>query len=108
VHSDAELEREAAEQVEIDIRYAGYVVREEGRRAETARLDAASLDGLDYSTMTVLSTEVRERLARARPPTLGAAARLPGVTPAAIDALTMVLVRQRAGEAARLGDVRGG
>jgi tRNA uridine 5-carboxymethylaminomethyl modification enzyme len=90
-----DLEAEAIEQVEIDITYAGYVVREEGRRAEAVRLEAASLAGLDFAGIAALSTEARERLTRARPATLGAAARLPGITPAAIDALTMVLVRRQ-------------
>jgi len=93
---DGALDAEAAEQVEIDVKYAGYVVREEGRRAEAARLDAASLEGLDFAVLPALSAEVRERLLRARPATLGAAARLPGVTPAAVDALTMALIRARA------------
>ena len=85
---------EAGEQVEIDLKYAGYVRREEERREDTRRLGAASLDGLDYASILALSSEVRERLSRARPATLAAAARLPGVTPAAIDVLTLLLVRR--------------
>jgi len=91
-----DLDAEAAEQVEIDTKYAGYVVREEGRRAESRRMHDVSLDGIDFSAVLALSTEARERLGRARPATLGAAARLPGITPAAIDALTMLLIRERA------------
>lgn len=86
------------EQVEIDVKYAGYLTREEARRGTTRQLDAALLGDLDYATIPALSMEVRERLSRARPATLGAAARLPGVTPAAVDALAMVLLRRGAAE----------
>ena len=84
------------EQVTIDVKYAGYLTRDEARRAITRQLDDASLGALDYAAIPSLSMEVRERLGNARPATLGAAARLPGVTPAALDALTMVLMRQAA------------
>ena len=57
-----------------------------------ARFDA-SLAGLDLAAIPALSSEARERLTRARPATLGAAARLPGITPAAVDALAMALIR---------------
>ncbi len=91
--AEADLDAESAEQVEIDVKYAGYVTREEARRAEARRLESAPLDGLDFAALPALSAEARERLARARPATLGAAARLPGITPAAVDALAMALVR---------------
>lgn len=87
---------EAAEQVEVDLKYAGYLSRDAARRAQTRQLDDASLDGLDFATITTLSMESRERLARARPPTLGAAARIPGVTPAAVEALALTLIKLRA------------
>lgn len=71
-----------------EARYAGYLARQEAdvrayRRDEALALPAA----LDYGAIPELSTEVRERLTTARPATLGAAARLPGVTPAAVVAL---------------------
>jgi tRNA uridine 5-carboxymethylaminomethyl modification enzyme len=82
---------DVVEQVEIDTRYEGYVARAEHRRADAARLEGASLDPLDLATVPV-SSEVRERLLRHRPATLGAASRLPGVTPAAMDTLAAALV----------------
>ncbi|MES2644792.1 MAG: tRNA uridine-5-carboxymethylaminomethyl(34) synthesis enzyme MnmG [Myxococcota bacterium] len=97
--ADPSLDIEAAEQVEIEIKYAGYVLREDERRADAHRMYATSLDGIDFASLLALSTEARERLTRARPETLGAAARLPGITPAAIDALAMVLIRQRSAAA---------
>jgi tRNA uridine 5-carboxymethylaminomethyl modification enzyme len=85
---------EVAEQVEIDTRYAGYLRREESRRADAQRLEGVSLEGLDFRSMDSLSMECRERLERARPATLGAAARLAGITPAAVDALAMIVMRR--------------
>jgi len=77
-----------AEQIKIDAQYAGYIQRQEldiqaYRKDEGLALPAT----LDYTLIGSLSTEVRTRLEQARPVTLGAAARIPGVTPAAIIAL---------------------
>jgi tRNA uridine 5-carboxymethylaminomethyl modification enzyme len=76
------------EQIEIDARYAGYLDRQEADIRALRRDDALMLpDDLDYALVGSLSTEIRLALTRARPVTLGAAARLPGVTPAALAAL---------------------
>ncbi len=91
-----EADPEAAEQVEIDVKYAGYIARDAVRQAQARAFEDVPLQGLDYANIAALSMEARERLARAQPATLGAASRLPGVTPAAVQALTMLLVRQRA------------
>ena len=82
------LSDDIAEQMEIDARYAGYLARQEAdvrafRRDESLRLPA----DLDYGAIGGLSTEVRMKLSAARPATLGAAARISGVTPAALTAL---------------------
>ena len=76
------------EQLEIDGRYAGYMDRQDAdvvafRKDESLVLPA----DLDYAVIGGLSNEVRDKLARARPATLGAAARISGVTPAALTAL---------------------
>ncbi len=81
-----------AEQVEIQARYAGYIDRqrdeiERQRRHEETRLP----EGLDYAAVHGLSTEARQKLADARPVTLGQAARIPGVTPAAVSLLLLYL-----------------
>lgn len=83
-----EVDPSVAEQVEIDAKYATYIDRqaediEAFRRDEALTLPAE----LDYKTVMGLSAELREKLSVARPATLGAAARLPGVTPAALTAL---------------------
>jgi tRNA uridine 5-carboxymethylaminomethyl modification enzyme len=74
-----------AEQLEIDARYAGYLDRQERDIAAFRRDEALELpDQLDYAAIGGLSAEVRSKLSAARPATLGAAARISGVTPAAL------------------------
>jgi tRNA uridine 5-carboxymethylaminomethyl modification enzyme len=76
------------EQIEIDARYAGYLDRQEADIRALRRDDALLLPAdLDYAAVGSLSTEIRLVLTRTRPTTLGAAARIPGVTPAALAAL---------------------
>ncbi len=82
------------EQLEIDARYRGYLGRQEAdiqafRRDEALYLPA----GLDYGAIDSLSVEVRSKLTAARPTTLGAAARISGVTPAALTALLRYVKR---------------
>jgi tRNA uridine 5-carboxymethylaminomethyl modification enzyme len=91
------LSRDIAEQVEIEARYIGYLDRQESdirafRRDETLELPAQ----LNYEEVGGLSNELREKLARTRPPTLGAATRIAGITPAALTALLRHV--RRAGE----------
>ena len=84
---------EVAEQVVTDRKYAGYLRREAARAAQTRRMQAARIpDHLDFA-LPGLSNEVAEKLRAHRPRTLGAAARIPGVTPAAIDLLAVHLAR---------------
>lgn len=88
------LSIEVQEQLEIAIKYEGYIRRqveqvERFKKAETMRIP----DGFDYQALTALSAEVREKLERIRPQSLGQAARIPGVTPAAVSILAVVLRR---------------
>ncbi|KAF0118305.1 MAG: tRNA uridine 5-carboxymethylaminomethyl modification enzyme [Rhodospirillaceae bacterium] len=94
----ATLRPDVAEQMEIESCYAGYLQRQEAdirafRRDENLLLP----ESLNYDAIGGLSTEVRLKLKAACPPTLGAAARIPGVTPAAVTAL-LGHVRKRAVE----------
>lgn len=89
-----EIAAGVAEQVEIAAKYQGYIDRqneevEKQRGQESLRLP---LD-LDYSRLTGLSMEVRQRLQRARPETLGQASRLQGITPAAVSVLLVYAKR---------------
>ncbi|MDA8362812.1 MAG: tRNA uridine-5-carboxymethylaminomethyl(34) synthesis enzyme MnmG [Gammaproteobacteria bacterium] len=86
-----------AEQVEIQAKYAGYIERQALEIARQARHEGTPLPAeLDYSRVSGLSVEVRQILARFRPATLGQAARLSGVTPAAISLLLVHLKRRQA------------
>jgi tRNA uridine 5-carboxymethylaminomethyl modification enzyme len=91
----AALSPAIAEQLEIDARYAGYLDRQ-ARDIAAFRRDEALLlpQSLDYAAIGSLSAEVRGKLAAARPATLGAAARLSGVTPAALVALLQHVKRR--------------
>jgi tRNA uridine 5-carboxymethylaminomethyl modification enzyme len=90
-----QLTPSVAEQLEIDARYAGYLERQ-ARDIAAFRRDEALLlpDGLDYAAVGSLSAEIRAKLGQSRPATLGAAARISGVTPAALVAL-LQYVRRR-------------
>jgi len=86
-----------AERLEIDAQYAAYIERQDAdirafKRDENLELPA----DLDYWQIPSMSTEVREKLDAARPATLGAAARIPGVTPAAVVALMRYVRRSAA------------
>ena len=79
---------DVAEQLEIDAHYASYLDRQAGDVAAFRRDEALLLpSALDYDSVGGLSNEVREKLKAHRPATLGAASRIPGVTPAALTAL---------------------
>ncbi|HZK90397.1 MAG TPA: tRNA uridine-5-carboxymethylaminomethyl(34) synthesis enzyme MnmG [Stellaceae bacterium] len=91
----ADVPIEIAEQLEIDARYSGYLDRQERDIAAFRRDEMLSLpDALDYEAIAGLSTEVRAKLGAARPGTLGAAARISGVTPAALVALLQYVKRR--------------
>src|SRR6202011_3489990 len=84
-----------AEQLEIDARYSGYLDRQ-ARDIAAFRRDEALLlpEALDYTAVGGLSAEIRGKLAAARPATLGAAARISGVTPAGLVALLQHVKRR--------------
>jgi len=85
-----------AESLRLDLRYEGYVGRQEELVARSEGLEATLLpEDTDFERIEGLSTEVRERLNRVRPVTLGQAARIPGITPAAIGILSVHLRRGR-------------
>jgi tRNA uridine 5-carboxymethylaminomethyl modification enzyme len=92
---DAGVTPEIATQIEVRSRYDGYIRRqqlevERQQRQESARLP----EDLDYHQVRGLSNEVRQKLLATRPATLGQAARLPGVTPAAVSLLLVHLKRR--------------
>ncbi len=89
-----ELDPQVAEQVEIQAKYAGYIERQREDIERQRRHEQMTLPpDLDYAEVRGLSREVREKLSRHRPHTLGQAGRLPGVTPAAVSLLLIHLKR---------------
>lgn len=88
------LDATDAEQLELDVRYAGYLERQQRQVDKLAGLRATTLpDALDYAGLAALRHEAREVLARARPADLAQASRLAGVTPADLSVLALAVAR---------------
>ena len=84
-------------QVEVRAKYAGYIERQQDEIARQQAHESLRVpEDLDYTAVAGLSTEARQRFAAARPVTLGQAARLPGITPAAVSVLFIHLKRRSA------------
>jgi tRNA uridine 5-carboxymethylaminomethyl modification enzyme len=91
-----ETTRAIIEQIEIAAKYSGYIDRQRDEVARAAHYENLKLpEDLDYHQVTALSFEVRQRLSRQRPETLGQASRLSGVTPSATSLLLIHLKRSR-------------
>jgi tRNA uridine 5-carboxymethylaminomethyl modification enzyme len=86
-----------AEQIEIDTKYAGYVQRQHAEVERSRRYENAALPAdIDYAGVAGLSNEVRQKLQAHRPQTVGQAARISGVTPAAVS-LLLIHLKKRGG-----------
>ena len=91
------INEQVGEQVEIQAKYAGYIVRQQTEIDKTSRYDKLKLpDSLDYTGVPGLSNEVSQKLKAQRPETLGQASRIPGMTPAAISLLLVYLKKKSA------------
>lgn len=91
----SELDPGVVAQLEIQARYQGYIARQKAEIERRQQQESRVLPpGFDFSEVKGLSIEVREKLCRVRPVTLGQAARIPGVTPAAISLLLIHLKRR--------------
>ncbi|MFP5413197.1 MAG: tRNA uridine-5-carboxymethylaminomethyl(34) synthesis enzyme MnmG [Gammaproteobacteria bacterium] len=87
---------QVAEQVEIQLKYAGYIQRQQAEIARHAHNEQLPLPpDFDYSAVRGLSVEVRQKLSQHRPETVGQAARISGITPAAISLLLVHLKKRR-------------
>jgi len=87
-----DLSETIREQLEIQIKYQGYIGRQLEQVERAVKLEGAEIPlDIDYATVSGLSSEVREKLARFRPDTLGQASRIPGITPAGITILSIAL-----------------
>lgn len=87
-----ELYETVVEQIEIEAKYSGYVQRQRDEVERSSRMEHLRLpQDLDYAAIKALSFEARQKLQQAKPATLGAASRIPGVTPATVSLLLVHL-----------------
>ena len=92
----ASLGTAVVEQLEVATKYAGYINKQVEEVERASHFEGLALpDEMDYAQVTALSHEVREKLSRHRPQTLGQASRIAGVTPAAISLLLVHLKKRR-------------
>ncbi|GFP33174.1 tRNA uridine 5-carboxymethylaminomethyl modification enzyme, partial [Candidatus Hakubella thermalkaliphila] len=93
-----ELTEDILEQIEIGIKYEGYIQRQLGQIRQYQRMEDRKLpQDIDYLSLDGITTEAREKLARIRPHSLGQASRIAGISPADLSTLTIFLQRwQRA------------
>jgi tRNA uridine 5-carboxymethylaminomethyl modification enzyme len=88
------LSDEVVESCEIQIKYAGYIKREQMEAAKLQRLDQIRIpDGFNFDEVQSLSTEARQKLTRIRPRSIGEAQRIPGVSPNDISVLLVLMGR---------------
>ncbi|MGQ9811851.1 MAG: tRNA uridine-5-carboxymethylaminomethyl(34) synthesis enzyme MnmG [Dissulfurimicrobium sp.] len=86
------LPREIASLIEVEVKYSGYLARQEADAAKASKWEEIELPThLDYYSIAGLSNEIKEKLTKQRPDTLGRASRISGVTPAAITAIRIYL-----------------
>jgi len=91
----ANIDNQVIDQVEIQGKYAGYLDRQQADIDRSrAQLDTVLPDSLDYSCVSGLSNEVRQKLIEHRPETIDQASRISGVTPAALSLLMVHLKKQ--------------
>jgi len=89
---------DASEQVEIQVKYEGYIARQLEQVERFSGLEKKAVpDDLDYDALTGLGAEVRQKLKQVRPVSLGQASRISGVTPAAISLLMVALEKRKRG-----------
>jgi tRNA uridine 5-carboxymethylaminomethyl modification enzyme gidA len=91
---EEERRDEIIEAAEVLLKYQGYIDREQLIADKIRRLEGVSLsDGIDYASLTALSTEARQKLMRIRPQTVGQASRIPGISPSDVNILLLLMGR---------------
>ena len=90
--SFAGIQPAVREQAEIQVKYRGYIERQNEEVARSRKMEGTALPAdFDYAGIPGLTREVQEKLTRHRPDTLGQASRIPGMTPAAIAIISLTL-----------------
>ena len=94
--TDGQVDKQVGEQIEITVKYAGYIDRQQDDIKQMKRLENTALPvDFDYASISGLSHEIIQKLTQIRPATLAQASRISGVTPAAIQLLAMTVKKQR-------------
>ena len=94
--NDLNIPYDVAEQVEILVKYDGYLKRQEFQVEQASKLDKFKIpDDIDYSSIDHISSETRDKLSKIRPKTLAQASRIGGVKPADISILMVMLERHQ-------------
>ena len=87
---------QARKQVEVHLKYQGYIDRQSEEIARMKRQEDTRLpEDLDYETMQGLSNELKQKLIKARPENIGRASRIPGMTPAAVSLILVYLKKHK-------------
>lgn len=93
---DAQLDHRVTEQVEIQVKYAGYIAKEEQQVARLRRQEAKKIPArIDYAAITGLATEAKQKLSKIQPETLAQAGRISGVNPADLAILSVYIEQGR-------------
>lgn len=93
--ADSDVSEDVGEQIEIRVKYAGYIERQNDEIEQMKRLENTPLpQDFDYASVSGLSNEIVQKLGHIRPATLAQASRISGVTPAAISLLAMTIKKQ--------------
>ena len=91
---DGARRKEIVQAAEILIKYSGYIFREAEMADKQKRLEDVRIpEGIDFGKMEAISTEARQKLTKIRPRTVGQASRIPGVSPADISVLLLLIGR---------------
>jgi tRNA uridine 5-carboxymethylaminomethyl modification enzyme len=91
---DSEEKNEIIEQAEIQLKYEGYILREQDQANKMNRLEDVKIpEAMDFSKMPSLSSEAREKLSKQRPATIGMASRISGISPSDVSVLLIHLGR---------------
>jgi len=94
--SGVDVATEDVEWADIELKYGGYLARERAAAGRLSQLDEFALpDGMEYEGLMTLSFEARQKLAVARPDSLGQAGRIPGVSPSDLQCLVMEVLKRR-------------